>query len=249
MALRVTDVTRARGGEHQFYRLGGPSWQQKRRASPTGAPATQASAGFSCSGVATPVQEKAYASSGQALPVAVTWKPSGASAKGMQKSAAGASLTRRALRDLLAWIWMGSEAVSASAACLSDEDIASLQAIREGREVGFLALVERYQSGLVRLARLWSREQADAEDIVQETWLVMLQSLDRFEGRSSLRAWLCGILVNLGRARLRRGARLVPMSSLVGSDDPDAIEPAVDPARFWPEAHPWAGHWCAWPNP
>jgi RNA polymerase sigma-70 factor (ECF subfamily) len=139
--------------------------------------------------------------------------------------------------------------VSTSAACPSDEDLASLQAIREGREAGFLALVERYQPGLVRLARLWARDPADAEDIVQETWLVMLQSIDRFEGRSSLRSWLCGILVNLGRAKLRKGARLVPMSSVGGSDDPDAIEPAVDPARFRPEGHPYAGHWCAWPNP
>jgi RNA polymerase sigma-70 factor (ECF subfamily) len=139
--------------------------------------------------------------------------------------------------------------VTASAACPSDEDLASLQAIREGSEAGFLALVARHQSGLVRLARMWAREQADAEDIVQETWLVMLRSLDRFEGRSSLRSWLCGILVNLGRARIRKNARLVPMSSLGGSDDPDASEPAVDPARFWPEGHPYAGHWCAWPNP
>jgi RNA polymerase sigma-70 factor (ECF subfamily) len=139
--------------------------------------------------------------------------------------------------------------VNASAVRPPDEDLASLQAIREGSEAAFLSLVERYQPGLVRLACRWSRGGADAEDLVQETWLVMLQSLDRFEGRSSLRAWLCGILVNLGRARSRKSARLVPMSSLRGSDDPDAIEPAIDPARFWPEGHPWAGHWCAWPNP
>jgi RNA polymerase sigma-70 factor, ECF subfamily len=131
-----------------------------------------------------------------------------------------------------------------SAASPSDEDLASLQAIREGSEAVFPSLVERYQPGLVRLARLWSREQADAEDLVQETWLVTLQSLHRFEGRSSLRTWLCGILVNLGRARFRKSARLVPMSSL-GDDDPDVIEPA----RFWPEGHPWAGYGRARPHP
>ncbi len=128
--------------------------------------------------------------------------------------------------------------MNALAAGPSAEDLAALQAISEGNEAGFLSLVERYQPGLVRLARRWSREQADAEELLQDTWLVMLQSIDRFERRSSLRTWLCGILVNLGREKLRKGARLVPMSSLGGSDDPEVSEPAVEPARFWPEGHP-----------
>jgi RNA polymerase sigma-70 factor (ECF subfamily) len=139
--------------------------------------------------------------------------------------------------------------VNTSSARPSDQDLASLQGIREGDEAAFLSLVKRHQSALVQLARLWAQEQTGAEDLVQETWLVMLQSIERFEGRSSLRAWLCGILINLARARHRKSVRLVPMSSLGGGDDPDTPDPAVDTARFHPEGHPWAGHWCAWPNP
>ncbi len=98
---------------------------------------------------------------------------------------------------------------------------------------------------LIRMARMWVKNDAVAEEVVQETWLTMLESLDRFEGRSALRTWLCGILVNVARARTRKEGRSVPMSSLGGDDD----EPVVDPGRFSPPGVPWEGHWWPPPNP
>jgi RNA polymerase sigma-70 factor (ECF subfamily) len=80
-----------------------------------------------------------------------------------------------------------------------------------------------------------------AEDVVQETWMGMLRGLDRFEARSSLKTWLCRILVNRARTRAQRDGRLVPFASFWGPGD-DQHEPSVDSARFHASGE-YAGHW------
>ncbi|HVV17349.1 MAG TPA: RNA polymerase sigma factor [Polyangia bacterium] len=124
------------------------------------------------------------------------------------------------------------------------EDGAVIAALRSGDEAAFVTFAVAHQRMLLRLARMWVKNDALAEEVVQETWLTMLESLDRFEGRSALKTWLCGILVNVARSRLRHEGRSVPASSL---GDPD--EPAVDPSRFSTNARPWEGHWEQPPNP
>lgn len=122
------------------------------------------------------------------------------------------------------------------------EELALVAALRQGDEASFVALLDRYHDALLRLARVWIRDAAGAEDVVQETWLAVLQGIDRFEGRSSLKTWLFGILANQAKRRARREGRSVPFATLGtanGGDD----GPAVDPDRFFPADHPWAGHW------
>lgn len=46
-----------------------------------------------------------------------------------------------------------------------------------------------------------------AEELVQEAWVRSVEKLDRFEGRSALGTWLCGILVNCYREQSKRWAR------------------------------------------
>jgi DNA-directed RNA polymerase specialized sigma24 family protein len=62
--------------------------------------------------------------------------------------------------------------------------VASLQA---GDEATFKALVAKHDGALRRVARTSVRTSAPADDVVQETWLAVIQGPDRFEGRSSLR--------------------------------------------------------------
>jgi RNA polymerase sigma-70 factor (ECF subfamily) len=72
---------------------------------------------------------------------------------------------------------------------------------------------------------------AVAEEVVQEAWLGVLQGIDRFEGRSSLKTWVFRILVNRAMTRGGREARSVPFSALAAREA-EADDPAVDADRF-----------------
>lgn len=71
-------------------------------------------------------------------------------------------------------------------------------------EAEFRELVDRHAEELFRLAVALVGNASDAEDVLQETFIGALQGLDRFEGRSSARTWLTGILVRQA-ARHHRG--------------------------------------------
>ena len=74
-------------------------------------------------------------------------------------------------------------------------------------EAVFPALVDRYGPSLYRVAFSLIGSAADAEDIVQETFLAAFEGWNRFEGRSSVKTWLTGILVKKA-ARHRRYRKL-----------------------------------------
>jgi RNA polymerase sigma-70 factor (ECF subfamily) len=109
-------------------------------------------------------------------------------------------------------------------------------------------LVNRYHGPLKRLARNLGATDAVAEEIVQETWLGLLQGLDRFEERASLKTWLFTILKNRAIQRAVREKRTVPFSSFAREREGSA-RPDVDPTRFHGEDGNWPGHWAAAPRP
>jgi len=117
-----------------------------------------------------------------------------------------------------------------------------LDALRRGDEASFAALIQMHHPMLLRLARMYLRDQSVAEDVVQETWLGFLESLDRFEGRASIKTWIYRILLNTAKKRLRRDGRSIPFSSLGDRLDGPA-EPAVDPDRFRGPEDKWPHHW------
>jgi RNA polymerase sigma-70 factor (ECF subfamily) len=126
----------------------------------------------------------------------------------------------------------GGEARSASAnvEAASPEDSALIERLLAGDEATFARLVDEYHGRLLRLARSFVKDQATAEEVVQETWEGVLKGLRSFEGRAALKTWIFRILVNRAKTRGVREARSVPFSELGDSDEP--TEPAVDPARF-----------------
>jgi RNA polymerase sigma-70 factor (ECF subfamily) len=127
------------------------------------------------------------------------------------------------------------------------EDDLLLEALRRGDEAAFMALVARHGPVMMRIARAYVGSAAVAEEIVQEAWLGVLESLPRFEGRSSLKTWVLRILKNIASRRAGQERRSVPFSALEG-DDPEADEPAVAPERFLDPQERWAGHWASAPR-
>jgi RNA polymerase sigma-70 factor, ECF subfamily len=120
-----------------------------------------------------------------------------------------------------------------------------LSALRTGGEAVFTELVRTQTPSLIRLARLNLGDLAAAEEVVQETWIGFLDSLERFEGRASVRTWLYRILLNKARTRQGKDARTVPFSSI--EDEGLPYEPSVDPGRFRGSDDQWPGHWVSAP--
>src|SRR5262249_27880585 len=96
---------------------------------------------------------------------------------------------------------------------VSDDEADLIRRLRAGDEGAFMMLVEMYGPLMLRIALNYVRSRAVAEDVVQEAWLGVLNGIDRFEGRSSLKTWILRILVNRARTRGEREARSVPLSS------------------------------------
>src|SRR3954447_6990423 len=128
----------------------------------------------------------------------------------------------------------------------ADPDAPLVDRLRDGDEAAFMELVERHHGALVRLAQSFVSSRAVAEEVAQETWLGVLNGIDRFEGRSSLKTWIFRILVNRAKTRGERESRSVPFSSLELVGDPG--EPAVDPDRFLDEQARKPGLWATPPR-
>lgn len=117
-----------------------------------------------------------------------------------------------------------------------------------GDEAAFRALVAEYDGRLARLARAFCRNDAVIQDAVQETWLAVIRGLRGFEGRSTLRAWIFGILVNQARrlgVREHRHAKFAAGTQQAPSSDhdpnaPEPREPGMGVRGMWAEPPmPW----------
>jgi len=120
----------------------------------------------------------------------------------------------------------------------STTELELVEALREGDEAAFAELVDRYHGSLVRVARLYVRDGATAEEVAQETWLAVLGGIDRFEARSSVKTWLFRILTNRAKTRGERESRSIPFSAMS-----DGHGPAAE-AEEQPELTP--GTWRSW---
>lgn len=109
------------------------------------------------------------------------------------------------------------------------DDAALVRRVQGGDRAAFAGLVRRHGGALLRFTRLFVREESVAEEVVQETWMAVLEGLDGFEGRASFKTWLYRILANRARTRAVREGRSVPFSALV---EADGDEQGVRPERF-----------------
>jgi RNA polymerase sigma-70 factor (ECF subfamily) len=148
----------------------------------------------------------------------------------------------------MATIMPSSEELEPVGPGASADEFRLAAALRAGEEAAFETLIKRYHKSLLRLALMYVPSHAVAEEVVQETWLGVLQGLGRFEGRSSLKTWIFRILTNRAKTRGAREGRSISFSDLSAADV-ESDEPTVDPDRFWPADHPsLANDWVSYPR-
>jgi RNA polymerase sigma-70 factor, ECF subfamily len=128
----------------------------------------------------------------------------------------------------------------------SVDELRLLESLRTGDESAYMALVEQYGPTMLRIARLYVRDRAAAEEVVQDAWLGVLRGIERFEARSSLRTWIFRIVTNLAKTRAVREARSLPFSALAHAEPADE-GPSVPPERFRGPGDLWPGHWASPP--
>jgi RNA polymerase sigma-70 factor (ECF subfamily) len=128
------------------------------------------------------------------------------------------------------------------------DERALVAALRNGDEDAFALLVDRHHNTLLRVAMFYVPSRAVAEEVVQETWIGVLQGIGRFEGRSSLKTWIFSILTHRAKTRGQQESRHISFSSLSHSGC-ESSEQGVDPDRFLPADHEhWPHHWALPPT-
>jgi RNA polymerase sigma-70 factor (ECF subfamily) len=127
-----------------------------------------------------------------------------------------------------------------TAAAMTEDQL--LDALRGGDEQAFAHLVSRHHAAMLRVARNYVACTSVAEEVVQETWLGVVNGIHNFRGGSSLKTWIFRILINRAMSRGKRERRIVPFSSLqpAGESETDGF----NPDRFLAD-----GHWATPPRP
>lgn len=125
-------------------------------------------------------------------------------------------------------------------AALDDDELVFL--VRQGNAFAFRIILKRNNQRLYRLARSLLKDEFEAEDAMQETYLRAFANLSDFRGDSGISTWLTRIMLNETLGRLRRRRTMIDLDSLhtstQGPDDqarlvPSPLAPSaeIDPER------------------
>lgn len=85
----------------------------------------------------------------------------------------------------------------------SISDAVLLDQIRAGDKTACALCIDKYAPGIYRLALRLMKNEVDAEDVMQETFLNAFKAIQSFEGRAELQTWLYRIAHNVAMMRLR----------------------------------------------
>jgi RNA polymerase sigma-70 factor (ECF subfamily) len=112
--------------------------------------------------------------------------------------------------------------------------------LAQGDQDAYGDVLDLYYPAMLHVAMGFVRSRSVAEEVVQETWLAVINGISHFEGRSSFKTWLFRILVNRARTRGSREPRCITFSCLNGgraepdhgSEPEDTCRPAFSPVRM-----------------
>ena len=111
-----------------------------------------------------------------------------------------------------------------------EDDLVALA--RAGRESAIRKIVQRYNRRLYRVARAVLRDDAEAEDAVQETYVKAFANLDSFRGDAALATWLTRIALNEALGRRRRHKTRADFNASLTGDDPTGASVIMFPSSL-----------------
>lgn len=110
----------------------------------------------------------------------------------------------------------------------SDVDI--VQAVAAGDLAAFELLMRRYNRRLYRTARSILKDDAEAEDALQEAYLLIHRGIGQFRGEAGLSTWLTRIVANEAIGRSRKSRRRAEIIQLDGETEWEAAGEAMNDA-------------------
>jgi len=113
----------------------------------------------------------------------------------------------------------------------AENDMALLARIRAGDKAACDDCIREHSPGIYRLALRLMRDEYEAEEVLQETFLNAFKGISRFDGRSGLRTWLYRIAYNSAMMRLRRPRR--EFVSVEEASDPETGTPVPQELFDW----------------
>lgn len=115
---------------------------------------------------------------------------------------------------------------------LPDEEV--VRRVLDGETSLFEIIMRRYNQRLYRIARGILRDDAEAEDVMQDAYVRAYEHLAQFAGRSQFSTWLSRIAIHEALARLRRRPRmeqLGPADSDAGESDMNLLANSLNPEQ------------------
>lgn len=113
----------------------------------------------------------------------------------------------------------------------AEDDVALVDRTLGGDRAAFAAIMRRYNGRLYRLARAALRDDAEAEDALQDAYLAAYRALGQYRRDAALSTWLSRLVLNQCFARMRREARRHNVVPITRAADTGELENVADPAE------------------
>lgn len=117
----------------------------------------------------------------------------------------------------------------------TEDDATLVRCIRGGDRLAFERMMRRYNRRLYRLARATLGDETEAQDALQDAYLLAYRSIGQFRGDAALSTWLSRLVLNECLGRKRRTARRDGMVRIVSSDTDSSVDEVASGDTDLPE--------------